>query len=831
MTNKNYNTVFDFPSQTISDSNKNEQWGKDCIDAAESVITTDSSVIRQSFHNKKVNYNLRNGRLTESDIKEVCSPYGDEFSSFPKNMQHIGLANSKINILIGEEAKKLTRYPFTAYLSSTDDMGISSKEDGMRNMVYQRLVELIQQKDLDEEQIEIELQELQKYLRYSYQDLSEIYMNKILKFEYLRLDVKDKLLQAWEDFLICGEAIFCIEESGGDISIRKVNPMYLITVQSPDSYKVEDSEMIMEYTMMPIGNIVDLYYKDLTTTQIKNLEHFRSNKTGRPGTRMLNNADLRLEDYYAPGTIDDAITAGSWNSSSYDHRGNIRVIKICWKSKRQLQEITYFDEDGIQQTRIEDEYYKIDKDLGETSTKFFINEWWEGTKISDDIYCKIRPIPYQGRSLVNLSEATPPYVGIYCNTNNSKVNSFLDVCKPLDYLYDIFHHRMNLASAKYKGPMLAINASMVPDGWDPKMWIKYGDATGYLWMDPTNEILKGPSQGKSAGVFNQLTANGIDQNMGNYIQSQVEMLMFIKQEMDLISGVNDARQGDPSKTTATANQMAWSASNSATEKYISLFQQFKTNVMRKILQVSKYVWSLNPEKKAQFVLDDMGVEFVKSFEDIADREFDLHCADNANIEELMASLKQLAHAGMQTGQIRFKDIIAMYNKESVAALTRYLEQAEDEVAQQVAASQQADQDFQAQMQEAQSQLKQAEFDLEYFKIENDNMNKQLDREAKIQSDVIKALGFSQETDVNNNQIPDVMEQGKLALENIKVGNEVINKQKENELKQRAIESQEKIKKLEIESKERIEKQKAKTAEMKAKSDEKIATTNRNKYSK
>jgi hypothetical protein len=325
---------------------------------------------------------------------------------------------------------------------------------------------------------------------------------------------------------------------------------------------------------------------------------------------------------------------------------------------------------------------------------------------------------------------------------------------------------MNLASAKYKGPMLAINASMVPDGWDPKMWIKYGDATGYLWMDPTNEILKGPSQGKSAGVFNQLTANGIDQNMGNYIQSQVEMLMFIKQEMDLISGVNDARQGDPSKTTATANQMAWSASNSATEKYISLFQQFKTNVMRKILQVSKYVWSLNPEKKAQFVLDDMGVEFVKSFEDIADREFDLHCADNANVEELMASLKQLAHAGMQTGQIRFKDIIAMYNKESVAALTRYLEQAEDEVAQQMAASQQADQDFQAQMQEAQSQLKQAEFDLEYFKIENDNMNKQLDREAKIQSDVIKALGFSQETDVNNNQIPDVMEQGKLALENI-----------------------------------------------------------------
>jgi len=76
-----------------------------------------------------------------------------------------------------------------------------------------------------------ELSKFDKYLKYNYQDLKEITANKILKYEYKRLKVADVFLRSWEDFLISGEEVVCIEEAGDDIIFRKVNPLYLFTIQ------------------------------------------------------------------------------------------------------------------------------------------------------------------------------------------------------------------------------------------------------------------------------------------------------------------------------------------------------------------------------------------------------------------------------------------------------------------------------------------------------------------------------------------------------------------------------------------------------------------------
>jgi hypothetical protein len=113
--------------------------------------------------------------LTDKDIQQICEPYGVEFSAAPKSMQHIGLGNSKINTLVGEEAKRLTRYPFKAYISSDDQMGISSKEENIRDMWYQKLVDIATQKlqasmqgqQIDQKTMEEEMQkELSKFDKY-----------------------------------------------------------------------------------------------------------------------------------------------------------------------------------------------------------------------------------------------------------------------------------------------------------------------------------------------------------------------------------------------------------------------------------------------------------------------------------------------------------------------------------------------------------------------------------------------------------------------------------------------------------------------------------------
>jgi hypothetical protein len=575
--------------------------------------------------------------------------------------------------------------------------------------------------------------------------------------------------------------------------------------------------------MMPIGEIINMFHDELSYDDIKKLEAYRGiqNVVGPMGMGI--NRDLTLGDFYGNADIiQPNDTALSYFSSTFDIRGNIRVLRTQWRSKRILQEVTFLDEDGFEDVRIEDEFYKPNKFIGETSRKFIVNEWWEGTKIGNDIYCKIRPLPYQDRRLANSAVAMPSYVGIVCNTNNSRSRSFLDITKPTSYLYDIYHHRLNQITAKYKGPMTAFNISMVPESWGAQKWFGFGEATGWLPMDPTNEIAKGPSQGKSAGHFNTLTAQTIDQQMGQYIQQHISILEYLRRELDIISGVNEARQGDMSSDQRVGTaQMAWTASNSATEKFISLHNEFKRNVMAKILSVAKYVWKNNP-KKAQYVLDDGGIELIEWFDDIAECEYDLDTTDNANIPEMMQAIRELAHAAMQNGIMRFKDVIAIYQKDSISSLARYLESAEEEAMQQQAEAAQAERDHEAQVQAQMAEVEQMYIQLEYDRMENENMNKELDRINKIDIETIKALGYAEETDVNANMVPDVMEANKLALETNKAATDALLKERQmnidRELKNRELA----IKEKDLQLKERVEKLRIKQTEIQNKSQERMA---------
>ena len=100
--------------------------------------------------------------------------------------------------------------------------------------------------------------------------------------------------------------------------------------------------------------------------------------------------------------------------------------------------------------------------------------------------------------------------------------------------------------------------------------------------------------------------------------------------------------------------------------------------------------------------------------------------------------------------------------------------------QQQAAAEQAHRE--QQLAEAQLQIEenryQDELDLEYEKLDREDINKQLDRENDIYLEEIKAMSFDPNKDVNMNAIPDVLEQGKLALENTKAAFEQSTKIKE-----------------------------------------------------
>jgi hypothetical protein len=379
--------------------------------------------------------------------------------------------------------------------------------------------------------------------------------------------------------------------------------------------------------------------------------------------------------------------------------------------------------------------------------------------------------------------------------------------------------------------MLGINVSMIPSEWDPLKWLQYAEATNILFLDPTNEVIKGPMQGKSAGTFNQMSAQGINLEMGNYITQHVNLIGFIKQQMDLISGVNEYRQGDiKGDANVGTSNMGWSASNSMTEKYFSLHNSFKRDCMQRLLEVAKYVWKNNP-KKVQYVGDDMMVEVVDSYDEFCESEYDIHIDDGPNTQELMQALNQLAHAGMQTGQIKFRDLIEIYKKDSISSLARYLEEAQDKMAQEQQEQQKAEQQHQKELAAQQAELQAQALQLEYAKLDREDVNRQLDRDNKIQVETLKAMGYAQDTDINQNMVPDVLEQNKIALQQQKQTFEQVQKDREHQLKYSADRQKNEIERKKLIVKEQEITSKKEIEELKAETALKIAKENKNKYDK
>jgi hypothetical protein len=167
------------------------------------------------------------------------------------------------------------------------------------------------------------------------------------------------------------------------------------------------------------------------------------------------------------------------------------------------------------------------------------------------------------------------------------------------------------------------------------------------------------------------------------------------------------------------------------------------------------------------------------------------------------------------------------NAKDRATITRKIQEDEQQKQQQTQEQFKAEQEaVQAQIQK-EVEIKDAELVLEYDKLDREDMNKQLDREAAIQRETIKALGFAQDTDVNDNNVPDVLEQSKLALQQIKQSQEILLKEKELEVKKRRDEKDIEIKEKEL----AIKKEELAVKERDSQRKLKIAKTNKNRYDK
>ena len=751
-----------FPPQQLPMSKKTKKWRKQILDWGSNRATISSSLIRKSVIHKKINYDLLNGIVHLNDMMTIINPDNIQAQFIPNKIQHYPIMNSKLNVLRGEESKRV----FDFRVIITNPNAISEIEDNKKQALLQDLQQAVADTSQSEEEFNARLEKLNDYYTFEWQDMREVRANALLNHYSKEYNMPLMFNNGFMDAMAVAEEIYQCDIVGGEPVIERLDPNTVRVYKSGYSNKIEDADIIVIEDYWNPGRIIDTYYDVLSTKDREYIEHLPDSTGGSkeestylsdPRNEFIRVDDTSLGDaVYKDGFFWSPTGEGSGSRNSmlpYDMEGNIRVVRMFWKSRRKIKKIKYYDEQGEEQYKFRDENYVTNTDLGEEEQVLYVNEAWEGTRIGEDIYVNMRPRVVQYNRLSNPSRCHFGIIGSIYNLNSDKPFSLVDMMKPFSYLYDAIHDRLNKLLAKNWGKIINLDLAKVPEGWDVEKWLYFAKTNNIAVVDSFKEGNIGAATGKLAGAMNNASSGVIDAELGNSIQQNINLLEFIKMEMSDVAGISKQREGQISnRETVGGVERATLQSSHITEWLFVTHEDVKKRVLECFLETAKIALK-GRNKKFQYILSDGSRKIMDiDGDEFAEADYGL-VVDNSNaIQELQQKMDMLAQAALQNQALNFSTIMKLYNSCSMAEKQRIVERNEQELIQRQQQAQQQQSQLQQQQMQQEAAAKEAEMQLK------DQMN-QRDNETKIlvatisansnqENDGIQEQPFSEEARAN-----------------------------------------------------------------------------------
>lgn len=797
LNNRTYGAYPQMPRQKISRKMKGDKWGEANVDAIDGMATSYAWEGRSTKECKKNNYNLMNSIVDPQDFKYVVDPLGfaNEYGEQPGRLRSMNVIKQKIEKLKGDEILR----PFDFSIMAVSGGGLSAREDEEGRRVLKTAQEIVAKMVNPENSNDPEFNSLvdaQKSMR-TYSDLREQYASAVLKNALEDQRLEYKFSEGFEHGLIVGEEIYYIGIENGKPVVRVVNPLYFEWDKGPETKSIQDAQWCREERYMSVSQIMDTYSTVLTDAQIDKLD--------RGDFSLGMNRNTNLPGYaYTIESIDGYGNQSSANDSA--RSSHIRVVTTCWKSMAKVAFVIWTDETGAEQVRREDEDYELSFEELEAGARIeyeWINEVWSGTKIGDDVYTDIGPIPNQMRTIDNPSECKLPYVGGTYNNLNSITTSMVDLCKPAQYMIDILWYRIDNETAKSKGKKLQVDTSQIPSTMSMKQWMYNFDALGILWTNSMEEGKKGTRhQGKLSQ--NQSPIKDFDMSMSQTVQQYLMLIAKLEQHIDSITGVPQQAEGEIGQyETATGINAAMSNSSTITQSYYNRHDEIKRSVLQQYIEVSKYAFAGG--RKINYITGDLErISMEIDGDKFIDSDYNVF-PTNANKDKIVKQkIEQLAGIALQQDKANLSDMVKLYKTNSLSEYEAQLIRAEKDKAERDQAMSEQQAKMQQEMlahQEEQARIKhERDLELEDRKGEWD-----------IRKATVQAAGFDEDKDRNDNGIPDVIEIGADQLEMQKAGIASLSQKREQGFLADQNERDRALKREEMASKERMNKENNETA--------------------
>lgn len=518
--------MFDFPQQRVPNSRKKEaDWYAACCDwvIAQGQNNRDSSQL-------EIKYGILQGKIPDEFYKKILNPYNatnEKYKRFPATMRNYDLMKGIIRRYVSEYIKN----PHDFIVGANNAEVVLARNAKLRQelavIVQQKIAARIQQSYQDwvnggndpqqfNPQTALDVEAFVQEFNENYIDDISAQGQQILNV--IKDITEDTLFyaRAYFDFVTFGETYTYTDIVGDKIVKRVVSPRDAFPVNTDNIFR-EDDDMFAERRKLTYQQIIDEFDEYLDDKQKEFLEtYYAKHSANAPMELAFNVYESYFPDVCKKYSKEDRELFKKEPNMMRDNNPDLYdVWHVVWRGEVRRCVVTYVNEVGLIDTRIEEDDYELSPSTGDVSLDYIYEpQVYECTRIgtrNDAIY------PYGARAIAFNRKGKLPYNGINELLPGFGKFSIVDIVTPYQVFYNIVAYHREMTLAKNKLNILMMAKSLL--GVKPEETIYKMLADGILYIDDTND----------QGMLRAQQVRILQTNIGDYLNQLGNLLVEIKQ--------------------------------------------------------------------------------------------------------------------------------------------------------------------------------------------------------------------------------------------------------------------------------------------------------------
>jgi len=623
-------TSFVFPDKTIADKKKDEQWHKDYLLA----IMNESlgSTFTWFKFRARENYDYFSGDQDNSKFNAVVNPLGQEEqtasaneNTLPAYWINYGRIKSKVHLLTGE----LIRRGFEIGVDIINKEAQTRKMEFKKQAIAKILNKDVLQKAQEITSIPVDLEGLpptidglEDYMREKYKDNAALFIEYALKYNIELYRWTEKRMRLFRDVIVTGRCFVKHEMRNGYPQLQVCNPYTTGFDPYITDDHASDSNYFWNVDYMNIEDVVEQY--GISKDEVSKLHE-----------DWVNSADT----LFWRGVMSDYGVMFS-PFENINNKTRILVFKAQWMDTKKMKAKKSID-------KFDNEHFKIlpkdAKDKGEDIIEKSIKIRRQAVLIGGNIVKDYGEALNRPTDIDNPTETYLDYTAYLPDYINFKSKSMVDDLRGMQDLKNIVMYKIQWEVGKAKGRVVFINHSMIPadKGWDFNKVVEYLSTVGVSVYDDGADNM--PPNRKPIDVA--------DLGLSGDVRFYLELSAMLDREMDSITGLNEARQGQSQASTLVGvNNAQLVQSSTITEPLFEGFKIFEEMTMQKHADLIKIAWSMDKDKFSN-ILGELGFEHIKEEIDVELNDYGIFISTKPKLLQDENTIITLVNDAWRAGQL------------------------------------------------------------------------------------------------------------------------------------------------------------------------------------